>query len=158
MKKEFWTLLQFILIVGLAAVFFSLIIPLKYPELSIEAMEDTISELRYWIYSFMGLGVIRFGLFYVIFRKVLADTNNSLMKVFLNELSKSFQYFIIAVFSTFGAFWLLYFSFSRFSPEPVSLWFGVWYSSFIWLPAFTVLSLLRLGIVCLINKNSQKSI
>lgn len=160
MKKEFFTLIQFIIIAGLVAVFFRLALPIQYPEISIEALEAEISILRYWIYTFVGFGAIRFGIFYVVFRKAFVDTNKSQLKFFLSELSKTFQYFVIAVFSTFGAFWLFLDSISSpgVSFDLLTIWYGIHQTSLEWLAAFSILSLLRLGIICLINKNSQKSV
>ncbi len=149
MKKEFSTLIQFIIIAGLVAVIFRLVLPIQYPEISIEAMEAQILCLIYWIYSFIGFGAIRFGIFYVIFRKAFVDTNKSPLKVFFSELAKTFQYFIIAIFSTFGAFW---FFLDRISSPGVSfdlltIWNGIHQTSLEWLTAFSILSLFRMGII-----------
>ena len=160
MKKEFSTLIQFIIIAGLVVVFFRLALPIQYPEISIEAMEEELSYLKYWIYSFIGLSLIRFGIFHVIFRKDFVDTNKSSLKIFLSELSKTFQYFIIAVFSTFGVFWIFLFNLDNegFSIDLISVWFGIHNRSITWLPAFSILSLLRLGIILIrIRKSERKS-
>lgn len=146
MKKEFLTLVQFVFITGLVAVCLNLYLPLQYPGINAEAVEGMTSDLRYWIYSFVGLGAIRLGIYYVRSRQAAADADQSAVKIFLSELSNSFQYFIIAVFAIFGAFWLVLFNLENngFSIDLLSVWFGIHYQSLTWLAAFSILSLLRL--------------
>ena len=148
MKKEFSILSQFMIIAVMVAVFSGVGLPIKNPAINIETWETEISILKYWVYSFIGLSVIRYGVFSCVFHKAFVETNKSHLKVFLSELAKTFQYFIIAVFSTFGAFWLYLESISSpgISYSLLSLWDGIHEFSLEWLTIFFVLSLLRLGI------------
>ena len=155
MKKEFSTLIQFIIIAGLVAVFFGFAIAQQYSE-SISKTNNI--WIKYWIYSFITLSAIRFGVYFIIFRKAFVEANQSLIKVFLSELSKSFQYFIIAVFSTYAVFQLFIENnlSPKFSYDLISIWDNIRDTSGEWLVAFAILSLLRLGIILIWNYLLQK--
>ncbi|MEO6588602.1 MAG: hypothetical protein ABIP06_04680 [Pyrinomonadaceae bacterium] len=154
-KKEFVSLLQFVLIaIFVGYGYFGLLLLQRVTVLSLWGEYEHM--LIKWIFSFTVLSVIRFAGYYFYLREKPYDlTHQSSKNLIGKEFSSTFQYIIFAVISIPIAFYIEISS--HFDPD-ISLNIGEWWRSFEgafleWLIGFSVLSLLRLGIIYIKNKS-----
>lgn len=151
MKREVSTLLQFIIIIGLVSSNFYLMVTfIDYSE-SITEIHNHF--LKIWIYSFVALSVVKLGILYFTFRTESYDLIEPNSKYLLREISKTIQYLIIAVISIFVSFGITIQNFLRpgLSINISSLWDSMKAVFLGWIIAFSILSLLRLGIIYIVN-------
>ena len=160
MKKELLILLQFALIAVLVGFgFFGLTLIRDFETLSFWDVYKLV--FINWLSTFIILSFIGFIFVYLISS---INSNNAIQtsKTYLlkTEALKTIQYLILAILSVFAPFWTFVFTTEN-TPgiivNTMELWRGFQYVFLAWVIGFMILSLLRLGIVCIGNNYFKKS-
>lgn len=152
MKKELLALLQFTLIAALVGFgFFCIALFRDASALSFWGEYKLV--LANWLLTFIALSFVRFTFFYLIFSsKIHYSVQKNRNFLLGKEVSKTIQYLILAIISVLFPFWIPIFQAGNEASivlNTTELQRGFKQVFFAWLIGFVILSLVRLGIICI---------